>query len=61
MTMEANLNFFDSLCDESKCRPATIKNIQGKSILEQRQQVLMTMLCTAEFDMSMSIVQSDID
>jgi hypothetical protein len=54
---------FESLCDTYgvKRKPTTIKNPQANSILERVHQVLMTMLRTAELDMAMSVVPSDID
>ena len=54
---------FESLCDTYgvKPKPTTIKNPQAYSILQQVHQVLMTMLCTAEMDMAISVAPSDID
>eukprot|EP00804_Cyclotella_cryptica_P009367 CCRYP_009013-RA/>CCRYP_009013-RA protein AED:0.40 eAED:0.64 QI:0/0/0/1/0/0/2/0/136 len=53
---------FQTLCDSYgiKRKPASIKNPQTNAIPERMHQVIMTMLRTAELDMTNTVVPSDI-
>jgi len=54
---------FKALCDTYgiKRKPTSVKNPQANAILEQIHAVLLTMLRTAEMDMTNSVAPSDID
>ena len=54
---------FETLCDSYgiKRKPTSVKNPHANSILEQVHQVTMTMLCTAEIDMAISVAPRHID
>eukprot|EP00804_Cyclotella_cryptica_P009555 CCRYP_006250-RA/>CCRYP_006250-RA protein AED:0.46 eAED:0.58 QI:0/-1/0/1/-1/0/1/0/264 len=53
---------FETLCDSYgiKRKPTSIKNPQANAILERMHQVIMTMLRTAELDMTNGVAPSDI-
>ena len=54
---------FKALCDTSciKCKLTIVKNLTANTILEQVHQVIMTMLHTAELDITTTVAPSDID
>ncbi len=54
---------FKYLCESYgiMLKPATVKNPKANGILERVHQVLGQMLCTAEFDMAVSVTPDDID
>ncbi len=54
---------FISLCESYgiKPKPTSIKNPQANSILEQINQVVMTIVCTSEINMADLVAPRDID